>query len=1104
MFRQLCAILAMAAPLIGQTSIHGTITGYVTDPSGAAVAGAVVHLESTAGALSFSDKTGVNGFYQFPRVAPGQYSLTVEHPQFARSVLNDIAVSVNEQAVVNASLRVGPVTETVTVNATPEVVQSSSSSVSLLVDETRVRDLPLNSKNFQRLVYLAPGVAGGFAANPSASGSRGSGNNWAIDGLGANEEREAGIGLAPAGNPPAVPIPNVLSTEAIQEFRVISSNADATFGRGSGAQINVITKSGTNELHGSLYEYLRNDKTDARDFFNRGPFFDSKGSAQPPPFRQNLFGGSIGGPIVKNRHFFFGNYEGFLQRLGQTAAPTLPNADLLRLVPGDLGRFMRAFFIDSGTVPASGNPAGDFRALSAAERTAAIGAGFPTALFDGSAGNGEAGVVVASRSSTADYDVHSGLIRSDHRLTDRLSLSMRYSRYRAESQTAVNGLPGTVFAQPRKVDAGVAQLVYAASPNQVFELRGGFQQSRWSTEPRVGDAIQALAPQYGMTIQINGMTPFVGSFAFAQTGTFRDRQNTPQAAGLHTWTHGALTLRSGFDIRHLSVEFANNGLLDSTYRFNGLVGRNGLLGASPQQTDSIAESASTTIFGANGGPPTPLRDYRSLQQEYFTQADWRVAPGFTLNLGLRYSIFGVYKFQNASNLYAVDGSGRVVPGVSPFEFGRTANRVEEAAGHGLYRRDLNNFQPRVGFAWDIGRKGATIVRAAYGIYHDRIFQFGFGNVVTNPPLAVSGTALDVPLRIGTPIPVNPNTPNVFGIDPSMQSPSVAHFNVAVERRLDRATSVTASYVGSRSRKLARVIDVNMGAAFPQAQRPDPRYVQERLLSNVSGSDYDSFQVFANRRLARGFTFNAAYTYARFSEPHNPDTVGATTVVFPTVVNTGATAAPGFQIGPFAPRPAAADYGPADFEVRHNATFSHIWEVPVGRNRRFLSGANKAVDGLLGGWRIAGIGTIRSGNVVNLTLGADVNDDGALNDRPALLRGSLDDLYNRGGDRAQFLIPQAQAASFLGTPANPADPFSSVGRNALRGPRLWSYDLSLIKRIAVTERVALAIEANAFNVFNRANMNTPQAAINSALFGQVTSTMPGFGPRQMQFGIKLTF
>jgi hypothetical protein len=178
-----------------------------------------------------------------------------------------------------------------------EVVQATSSSISLLVDESRVRDLPLNSKNFQRLVYLAPGVVGGFAANPSASGSRGSGNNWTIDGLGANEEREAGIGLSPAGNPPAVPIPNVLSTEAVQEFRVISANPDATFGRGSGAQINVITKSGTNQLHGSLYEYLRNDKTDARDFFNRGPFFDSKGRAQPPPFRQNLFGGSVGGPI---------------------------------------------------------------------------------------------------------------------------------------------------------------------------------------------------------------------------------------------------------------------------------------------------------------------------------------------------------------------------------------------------------------------------------------------------------------------------------------------------------------------------------------------------------------------------------------------------------------------------------------------------------------------------------------------------------------------------------------------------------------------------------------------------------------------------------------
>jgi hypothetical protein len=1076
----------------------------VTDPSDAAILQAKLKLASAAGGQSFTTTSGENGLYQFARVVPGRYVLTVEHPQFARTVLEDISISVNEQALANVSLKIGAVTETVTVREGTEVVQATSSSISLLVDESRVRDLPLNSKNFQRLVYLAPGVAGGYAANPSASGSRGSGNNWTIDGLGANEEREAGVGLAPAGNPPPVPIPNVVSTEAIQEFRVISANPDATFGRGSGAQINVITKSGTNELHGSLYEYLRNDKTDARDFFNRGPFFDSEGGAQPPPFRQNLFGGSLGGPIAKDRHFFFGNYEGFLQRLGQTAAPTLPNADLLNLVPGDLGRFMRAFFIDTGTVPASGNPPGQFRTLSTAERTSAIAAGFPGALFDGGTANGEAGVVVNSRSSTADYDVHSGLVRTDHLLSDSLNLSLRYSTYDAEARTAIQGIPGTLFAQPRKVHSGLAQVVYVHSPAQVFEIRGGVLQSSWATLPRVGDDVQSLAPQNGMTIQLNGITPFFSPFAFATQGTFTDDQTTPQVAALHTWTSGALTLRSGFDIRRLSVEFANNGFLDSTYRFTGLVGRTALLGASPQQTDSIAESASTTIFGANGGPPTPLRNYRSLQQEYFTQADWRIRPGLTLNLGLRYSIFGVYSFDNASNLYAVDSSGRVVPDATPFQFGRTSNRIESASEHGLYRPDYNNFQPRVGFAWDIGQRGSTIVRGAYGIYHDRIFQFAFGNVVTNPPLAISGTALDVPLRIGQPIPINPNTPNVFGIDPSLRSPYFERFNASIERKLDRSTSITASYVGSRGHKLARAIDTNLGASFPQAQRPDTRFVQERFLANVSGSDYDSFQLFTNRRLAQGLTFTAAYTYAHFSEPHNPDTVGATTVVFPTVINTGATAAPGFQFGPFAERPVAADYGPADFEVRHNFTFSHMWAVPVGRNQRFLSGANRFVDALIGGWTIAGIGTIRSGNVVNLTLGADVNDDGALNDRPALLRGELSDLYNRGGDRAQPLVQQAQATTIIGTPANPADPFASVGRNALRGPNLWNYDLSLLKRIALTERVALGIEANAFNVFNRPNMNIPQAALNSALFGQVTSTMPGFGPRQMQFAMKLTF
>jgi hypothetical protein len=672
---RLFAIIAVSAAACAQTSVHGSLSGRVTDPSDAAIPQARLTLASARGGQSFSTASGEDGLYQFARIVPGRYVLTVEHPKFARTVLEDISISVNEQALANVSLKVGTVTETVTVRDGTEVVQARSSSLSLLVDESRVRDLPLNSKNFQRLVYLAPGVVGGFAANPSASGSRGSGNNWTIDGLGANEEREAGVGLAPAGNPPPAPIPNVVSTEAIQEFRVISANPDATFGRGSGAQINVITKSGTNELHGSLYEYLRNDKTDARDFFNRGPFFDRQGKAQPPPFRQNLFGGSIGGPIAKNRHFFFGNYEGFLQRLGQTAAPALPNADLLRLVPGDLGRFMRAFFFGTGTVPASGNLPGDFRALSSAERSAATAAGFPAALFDGAAGNGEAGVVVNSRSSTADYDTHSGLIRTDHRLQERLNLSLRYSAYDAEARTANQGIPGTLFAQPRKAHSGLAQLVFVHSPAQFFEIRGGMLQSSWATTPTVGEELQSLAPN-GMTIQLGGVTSFFTPYASAGVGTFTDDQTTPQAAALHTWTRGAFTLRSGLDIRRLSVEFANNGFLDSVYRFNGLVGRNGLLGANPQQTESIAESASTTVFGANGGPRTPRRNYRSFQQEYFTQADWRIRPGLTLNLGLRYSIFGVYSFDSSSNLYAVDPSGQVAPDATPFQFGRTSNVLD--------------------------------------------------------------------------------------------------------------------------------------------------------------------------------------------------------------------------------------------------------------------------------------------------------------------------------------------------------------------------------------------------------------------------------------------
>jgi hypothetical protein len=315
-------------------------------------------------------------------------------------------------------------------------------------------------------------------------------NNYTLDGLGNNDERlYLGTPLdggASSGSFGRIG-PNLISTEALQEFRVITSNADASYGRGSGGQINAITKSGTNDFHGSAYDYWRNSALDARDFFNRGPFFNEDGTAKTHPFNQHLFGASLGGPIVREKHFFFGNFEGFRQRLEQTAGSTIPNAALIGLMPGELRSLYSAYYIELGIVPATGNPTGQFRPLVESERAKAIDAGFPIDLFDGDLSNGEAGTSLISTTTPRNIRQESIVARTDHRLTNRLSLSARFAYSRPHLEFNTTGLPeplninrqkyyapwhtGGVYAQADPVRGEDCVLIHSSTRGSLISRR---------------------------------------------------------------------------------------------------------------------------------------------------------------------------------------------------------------------------------------------------------------------------------------------------------------------------------------------------------------------------------------------------------------------------------------------------------------------------------------------------------------------------------------------------------------------------------------------------------------------------------------------------------
>jgi len=1050
--------------------------------------------------------------------------VTVEKTGFRKAVREGVEIALNETGVADISLALGDTAEFVTVVADTDIVQSQRVELGGRVDERRVRELPLNGENFAKLVLLAPGIASGSPNNPSMSGARPVTNSYTVDGSSANDERGSN-GLSLGGGGAAEfngASPNLVSTEAIQEFSIITSNADATFGRGSGGQVNIITKSGSNEIHGSLYHYLRNNKLDARDFFNYGPFFAKDGSRRSvvPPFKQNLFGGTVGGPIARNRHFFFGNFEGFRQKLEQTASATVPNADLLRLMPGNFGRLMRIFYIDRGVVPASGNPAGSFSPLTAAERTAATAAGFQAALFNGNQSDGEAGSVLLSTTNTRNVSQDAFLLRTDHRLSERLSVNVRYAFAQPFASINQRAVAGVIEDSRRRWQSGTAQFVYVLTAAQTLEGRASLMRSRIFDSPR--DPLEkslvdfGVDPQLGLQFRANGTS--LSPVVIPRSLGLMDNQTVPQGSLMHAWTRGRLTLRSGLDIRRLII---NNILLSnaSFMQFSGLVGPNGYLGARPDQPEAVVTDLNTTLYGVNGGPATPQRGWRATEQEYFVQADIRWRPNVTVNAGLRYSPAGaigvVGNFQG--NLYAVNSAGQPVGGIHPFTFGPMANAMFSVDGNRpLFNPDRNNWQPRVGVAWNLKGTGSTVLRAAWGVYTDRFFQRLFDFGVLNSPYAHSSIFTNLTFPARAQIPQRTDTPpQQRVIDPGLRSPTSYRFNAAVERKLAAQTSVTIAYSGLRGTGLYRWTEPNGLGSVPQAARPDTRYARYRYTDNSADSIYHSLQMFARHRFSRGVDFTVSYTYGNSVDTYSQD-VGDNSVrnpapglaQFPSLINLRGTPAVGFQgdAQSWVPRPILAERGNSDFDIRHNLAISHVVELPVGRGRRLGANMPRALDAVIGGFSLAGLAQLRTALPVYLSSGVDYADVGiTTSPRPALRQGSLADIYSNGRfDKIQFWLPKAEADQRLGNPANVLDPYAVTRRNSLFGPAVRFYDLSVIKKFPVRERMQLGFEANFFNIFNRAILGPPIAVLSDARFGRVTGTLPGSNPRQVQLGLKLAF
>jgi hypothetical protein len=607
------AMMFACVRLSGQVNIVGSLHGVVTDPQDKSVPLAAVELRNTETGAKLSQLSTSDGAYSFGRVTPGLYNIAVKKDGFQTSTREGIVIDVNSAAVVDVQLRVGQTAEVVTVGAGAEVVKSQSSDMSVLVNERLLEDLPLNGRNFQILTLLTPGVGSiGATNNPSISGTRFSSNTWTIDGAIATDERTpSGVAGYSGAAGYGVGAPSVIPAESLREFRIISADADATFGRGSGGQVTMVTKSGTSVLHGAAYEYLRNNDFDARDFFNRGPFLDSQGRALVPPFKMNLFGTSLGGPIViprfvkrsDSRHFFFFNFEGYRQRLqAQTnVSAVVPNGALISMIPGDLGKLYRTFYIDRGIVPSSGNPAGTFVPLAATPAATApyLAAGFnPSTVAN-------AGTVLLNLTPISNVNQNAVVARTDHRWADRWSSSFRFAMNRGNQlSNPTTGLQADLGVDRRSWYDGVANLTYTVSSAQIFEIRAAVQRTDYrtgsfgGTDPR----LVAIGVSENLGLSVSSTATGLQNLAVVPGAGFLDNQTDPQIAFLHTYAKGRLTLRSGMDVRWVQANVANYSGTTPTYTFTGFLGTNGILGSAAGQAQAVAASAkATSLFGANGG-----------------------------------------------------------------------------------------------------------------------------------------------------------------------------------------------------------------------------------------------------------------------------------------------------------------------------------------------------------------------------------------------------------------------------------------------------------------------------------------------------------------------
>ncbi len=1043
------SLLAGAAVLLAQGTV--TIFGTVTDATGAAVPSVQITVTHKATGAVRQLKTDGTGNYVASQLAAGLYQLRAENSGFKTFILDNIETQVDENRRVDIQLAVGEVTERVEVTAEAAQVETRSGSIREVIDSKRIEGLPLNGRNPLQLQYLVAGSGARGARDQaqnetvSINGSRTNSNNYQLDG-GDNHD--------PYFNSPAI----FPSPDALEEFSIQTNSYGADRGRNAGAFMTAVTKSGTNEWHGSAFEFLRNEKLNARNFF----------SNTVPPFRRNQFGGTFGGRIVRDKTFFFLSYQGTIER----SAPGAVTA----------------------TVPTAEQRRGDYSALTRPVRDPLVG-NFPGNIIPPSRLNAasqkflEALVPLPNRpngllstSSQQKTDDHQGVAKVDHSFSSNHLLNARLLRNSNIFREATGNLPGffaDIDYQNWSIAAGDTYIFTPSLINSFNFSYSDIDRRQLSVVPGDANWIKFGA---GFTRAFSveapsGMHTLVDGYfnAFSRFPLNHFRKNI-QFSNMVSWTKGAHLLKFGGDVRRSILNLQELFRGDPYVRFGntqtGEAMADMVLGL-PFQYEQIAEAANRP---------------RVTEMGFFTQDDWKVNRQLTLNLGVRWDPWFPF-------IDELDKFAQVWPGVQSTVFPTAPRGVVFPGDAGTTRSMLNtawgNVAPRFGFAYDPTGQGRTSIRGGYGMFFSQVRQQANNQISTNQPFSIKLTVstpaggINDPYRgVGNPFPFTAPTnaqeaANYKWLTPltitqwnsDFRNAVIQQWNFNLQRQVGSSWILTGAYVGSKGNHLFMASEVNPGiyrttGNLNQRRPLFPIFANVTDQSSRGNSVYHAMQLSLNKRFTRGFTILANYTWSKLIDDSSGD---------------GDVPANPFNF--------RNERGPSDLDITHRVTASFIWELPK------FSASPAVVKHVFGGWETNGILTFESGRWLNFTSGRDNSGSGVNGDRADLIGDPYLDTSRPHGDLVQRYFNTAAFAQ------NPAGTFGTSGRNILRGPGQATIDFGAIKNFAITEKVRLQFRAEFFNLLNRVNLGNPNQNQSSAQFGVITSAG---APRVAQMALRLRF